>query len=206
MNRLPFIAVALGVLVAGCASKRIVTGTGEGALDAYLKSGMTRGQAVPLAKRAATLAAQRDLIERYAGTFLSSQTQIDDFVTKSDRIISTARGLVKGVRVVRVEPSPDQTMYRVVVEARESDLRETLGDKPEPNPAPLIAPIVWPSEVGETPRLPNDGLRIDPKLRTISAKGVGVIPGGLDPRIARLRATRAAKAVALRNLAEQVQR
>lgn len=202
MTRFSLAALALAVLLTGCASSKVVTGTGEAALDAYLKRGMTRGQAVPLAKRTALIVAQRDLIERYAGSFLSSQTEIDNFVAKSDRIISTTGGLIKGVKIVRVQLSPDQTVYMVVVEAREKDLRDTLGDKPDPRAA-FTAPFVWPSEIGGVSSS-SGKLGIDPKMKTVTAVGTGVIPEGLDPRVAKLRAKRAGKMDALRNLAERI--
>jgi len=201
MTRSSLAVLALAVLLSGCASSKVVTGTGEAALDAYLKRGMTRGQAVPLAKRTALIVAQRDLIERYAGSFLSSQTEIDNFVAKSDRIITATGGLIKGVKIVRVQLSPDQTVYQVVVEAREKDLRDTLGDKPDPQPV-FPAPFVWPSEIGGVPSSSKFG--IDPKMKTVTAAGTGIIPDGLDPRVAKLRAKRAGKMDALRNLAERI--
>jgi len=191
-------------MVAGCAGGEVVTGTGEAALDAYLQRGMTRGQAVPLAKRTAVLVAQRDLIERYAGTFLSSQTEIENFVARTDRIIATTGGLVKGVSVVRIQPSPDQTAYHVVVEANLEDLEETLGRGPEPKAA-LTHAIVWPKEMGGGEPAPADEpLRLEPRTQTITAKGVGVISKDLERRVALLKAARAAKTVAVRNLAERV--
>ena len=202
MTRISLAVLALAILLTGCASNRIITGTGEAALDAYLKQGKTRGQAINLAKRTALIVAQRDLIERYAGSFLSSQTQIDDFVAKSDRIISTTGGLIKGVKIVRVELSPDQTVYQVVVQVREKHLRETLGDKPEPQAA-LTAPFVWPSEIGGVSS-GGGKLGIDPKMKTVTAAGTGLIPEGIDARVGRLRAERAAKMDALRNLAERI--
>ncbi len=201
MNRIALAAVALFIALTGCASNDLITGTGEGALDAYIKDGKTRGQAVPLAKRTALIVAQRDLIERYAGTFLSSQTQIDEFVASSDRVIAVTGGLVKGVKIVSVKLSPDQTVYQVVVQAREKDLRETLGDEPEPQAA-LTAPFVWPAEIGGVSSGGKPG--IDPRMKTVTAVGTGLIPEGIDARVGRLRAERAAKMDALRNLAERV--
>ncbi len=202
MRKLVLLVAAAAALAAGCAGNRKITGTGEAALDAYTKRGMTRGQAVNLAKRTALLVAQRDLIERYAGTFLTSQTQIDDFVTSSDRILATTGGLIKGVKIVNVQLSPDQTVYSVVVQAREKDLRATLGDGPDPNAA-LTAPFVWPSEIGGV-STGGSKLGINPKLKTVTAVGTGLMPEGLDPRVAALRAKRAGKMDALRTLTERI--
>ena len=202
MNRAALAALALSLLLTGCASNDVIIGTGEAALDAYLKQGKTRGQAVLLAKRTALVVAQRDLIERYAGSFLTSQTQIEEFVAKSDRILTRSGGLIKGVKIVRVELSPDQTAYQVVVQAREKHLRETLGDKPDPR-APETAPFVWPGEIGGVSSV-GGKLGIDPKMKTVTATGAGLIPEGVDARVGRLRAERAAKMDALRNLAERI--
>lgn len=206
-NRLSILsraAPAVLLLVAGCAGHRVVTATGSAALDTYMQEGRSRGQAVELARRAATLVAQRNLIERYAGTFLESQTAVENFVTKADHIITRTGGLVKGARVVRVELSPDQTSYHVVVEAPVDDLRESLGDAPEPRSA-LTAPITWPGELGGGPRPTAEPLDIESNLKTVTAKGTGLPPKDVDdPRVARLRARRAAKTDALRNLAERV--
>jgi len=201
--RYSFAALALAILLAGCASDRTMTGTGEAALDAYLKDGKTRGQAVSLAKRTAFITAQRDLIERYAGSFLSSQTQIDNFVAKNDQVLTTTGGLIKGVKIVDHGLSPDNTVYYVVVEAREKDLRETLGDRPDPKAA-FTAPFAWPSEIGAVSSGSSGKLGIDPKMKTVTATGTGLLPKGVDARVGVLRAKRAAKMDALRNLAERI--
>jgi len=203
MTSFRFAAILAVLSLAGCAGNEIVTGTGQAALDAYIAKGMTPARAASMAQRAATLVAQRDLIERYAGSFLSSQTEIRNFVTESDRIISKTGGLIKGAKVVRVELAPDQSAYLVVVQARVKDLRETLGAGPQPNVA-LQENIAWPDEFGGVSTAMNEPLRVDPGLETVTAKGVGIIPDGPDPVVARLQAKRSAKIDALRNLAEKV--
>lgn len=196
-----WIMLAVALTLAGCASNdQIVTGTGESALDAYLQKGMTRGQAVPLARRAATLVAQRDLIERYAGTFLTSETEIRNFVAESDRILARSEGLVKGTRVVRAELSPDQTVYMVEVEARLADLKKSLGDKPDFTTQPLV----WPSEIGGIPDSPAETPKLAVQTTTVTATGVGIKPDHPDARVALLRAKQAARLDALRKLAETI--
>ena len=203
MTPLRISAIVAVLSLAGCAGNELITGTGQAALDPHVARGMTPAQAAIMAQRAATLVAQRDLIERYAGSFLSSQTQIKDFVAESDRILSKTGGLIKGARVVRVELAPDQSAYLVVVQAREKNLRETLGAGPHPNIA-VQKSIAWPDEFGGVSTAMNEPLRVSPRLETVTAKGVGLIPYGLDPLVARLQAKRSAKIDALRNLAEKV--
>jgi hypothetical protein len=200
MKTLCWIALILALSLAGCAGNEIVTGTGEAALDAYIKQGKTVGQAVPLARRTAFLVAQRDLVERYAGTFLDSETQIKNFVAQSDRIISRSQGLVKGARIVRAELSPDQSMYMVEVEANLADLEKSLGEKPDFTTQPLV----WPTEIGGVPGSEGESPKLNVKTTTVTATGVGIKPAGLDPRVALLRAKRAARTDALRKLAEKV--
>ena len=203
MTPLRVAAIFATLSLAGCAGNEIITGTGQAALDAYTAKGMSPAQAAIMAQRAATLVAQRDLIERYAGSFLSSHTEIRNFVAESDRIISQTGGLIKGAKVVHVELAPDQSAYMVVIQAMEKDLRQTLGSGPQPNIA-VQRSIAWPDEFGGVSTAMNEPLRVDPRLETVTAKGVGIIPDGPDPLVARLQARRSAKIDALRNLAEKV--
>ena len=198
-------ALTLLLALSGCAGTEVLTGIGESAVDAHLQPGQTRSRAVPLAKRAAVLAAQRDLIERYAGTFLASETAMREFAAEAERRIAPTGGLVRGVRLVRLTLSPDRTVYQAEVEAWPRDLRRALGDGPKPRANAEVDPIVWPEEVGGGPVAANERLHIDPKLTTLTAKGVGVAPPGVDDRrAAARRAETAARAAAFRNLADQV--
>ena len=116
----------LVVALAGCASDPIVTATGAAALDAYKGRDISRAQAILLAKRAALIDAQRNLLEEYAGTFLTSESEVRDFVAQNDRIVSRTGGLIKGVHRVSDRLSPDQTAWIVTVRARESDIKAAL--------------------------------------------------------------------------------
>jgi hypothetical protein len=110
----------------GCASNEILRATGTGSLDAYKGRGLTEGQIVPLAKRAAMIDAQRNLLEAYAGTFLDSQTEIKNFVAENDRIISRSRGLIKGVHLQSEILTPNQTAVIVTVQAYSDDIKAAL--------------------------------------------------------------------------------
>ena len=126
---LALFGLLLAVSLTGCA--RIIRAQGTAALDAYAGRNLTRGQIVPLARRAALVDAQRNLLEEYAGTFLTSETEIKDFVAKHDRIITQSRGLIKGVHAVSALLSPDNTAYIVTVEALESDIKVALTKRRE---------------------------------------------------------------------------
>ena len=123
---LALFGLLLAIALTGCAGDRIIRAQGTAALDAYAGRNLTRGQIVPLARRAALIDAQRNLLEEYAGTFLTSETEIKDFVAQHDRIITQSRGLIKGVRSVAANLSPDNTAYIVTVEARQSDIKAAL--------------------------------------------------------------------------------
>jgi hypothetical protein len=128
MNRFLALACILSLaVVAGCAgSDEIIEATGTAALDAYADKGYSRGQIIALAKRAALLDAQRNLLETYAGTFLDSETAVKNFVTQNDAVISRSGGLLRGVRQVDDRLSPDQSAYIVKVRTRESELKAAL--------------------------------------------------------------------------------
>ena len=110
----------------GCASDPVVRATGTAALDAYRGRDISRAQAILLAKRAALMDAQRNLLEEYAGTFLQSESEVKDFVAQHDHIISRSAGLIKCVHKKSERLSPDNTAIIVTVEARESDIRAAL--------------------------------------------------------------------------------
>jgi hypothetical protein len=189
----------LALLAAGCAGNPMVTGRGEAPLDAY--PGKPRGQAVALAKRSALLLAQRDLLERYAGSMLDSESEIKNFVAETDRILTRSGGLIKGTTIRRTGLSPDQTLYVVEVEAPLKTLKESIGTKPQFQ----VKKVVWPGEVtGLPPANTSSNKASSTAGKTIRASGTGVVDRSLDPRVARLRAKRAAKMDAVRNLAERV--
>ncbi len=119
------LALLAAVAVTGCASKTL-TATGTAALDAYKGRDISRAQAILLAKRAALIDAQRNLLEEYAGTFLRSESEVKDFVAQHDRIISRSGGLIKGVHRVSEHLTPDNSAIVVTVRALESDVKAAI--------------------------------------------------------------------------------
>jgi hypothetical protein len=110
---------------AGCTSQPI-RATGAAAVDAYESETLSRAQKILLAKRGAMVDAQRNLIEEYAGTFLSSETEVRDFVARHDRVISRSGGLLRGVRKVDEQWTPDNAAVVVTVESTLADLEAVL--------------------------------------------------------------------------------
>jgi len=125
-RNLALLGLLLAAALAGCASSRTVTATGTAALDVYKGRDISRAQAILLAKRAALVDAQRNLLEEYAGTFLQSESEVKDFVAQNDRIISRSGGLIKGVHRVSERLSPDNTAIIVTVRALESDIEAAV--------------------------------------------------------------------------------
>ena len=148
MTRSRSAVFVLAISLAGCAGTqgKLMMGTGKAAIAAYLKKGIAKRQAVQAAKLHAALDAQKDLIARYAGTFLPPP-QADLFAAKAEEMIAAAPGQVRGIKIARVVRLAGENAYVVVVQAREADLRESLGHRPEPE-APLTHPFNWPGETG----------------------------------------------------------
>jgi hypothetical protein len=114
--------------LAGCSGKdQVIEATGTAALDAYADKNLSRGQVIAMAKRAALLDAQRNLLETYAGTFLDSETDVKNFVTQNDRVISRTGGMLRGVHKVGDKLSPDQSAWIVTVRAHTSELKAQLN-------------------------------------------------------------------------------
>ena len=112
--------------LAGCAADAVITAQGSAALDAYEGRGLSRAQVILMAKRAALVDAQRNLLEEYAGTFLNSETEVRNFVAEHDYVISRSGGLIKGVRRAAEQLTPDNTAIIVHVTTRRSDLEAAL--------------------------------------------------------------------------------
>jgi hypothetical protein len=60
-----------------------------------------------MARRAAQMDAYRQLVERVYGLQIASETQVEDFITVSDRITATIAGYIQGARVSDVRYQPD---------------------------------------------------------------------------------------------------
>ncbi|MCX5868241.1 MAG: hypothetical protein NT009_12330 [Proteobacteria bacterium] len=84
-------------------TKGMIYARGEAALNAKETS---RALARVQAERAATVIAQRNLLEIVKGVRVESETTVENFVLKSDRIKATVNGLVRGASTVKVEEDP----------------------------------------------------------------------------------------------------
>lgn len=84
--------------------------------DGYgvLPTGIPIGRAKIMARRAAIVDAQRNLVETIQGTAVDSETTVNNFILTDDVVKTKVSGLIKGATVVNEELLEDN-MYRVVM-------------------------------------------------------------------------------------------
>jgi hypothetical protein len=110
----------------------VLAGTGVDAIKTYTDKGLTQGQALILARKGATVAAQKDLAAQYAARMRLDEQNAKKFLKHSARVIANAGDTVPGVQVVGDSVTPDQLSIKVVVQARVGDLQKAFGEpKPE---------------------------------------------------------------------------
>lgn len=85
--------------------------------DGYgvLPTGMHSGRAKAMARRAAIVDAQRNLVETVQGTAVDSETTVNNFMLTDDVIKTKVSGLIKGA-VVTTEEVTEDGLYHVVME------------------------------------------------------------------------------------------
>lgn len=84
--------------------------------DGYgvLPTGIPIGRAKVMARRAAIVDAQRNLVETVQGTAVDSETTVNNFILTDDVVKTKVSGLIKGATVIDEELLEDN-MYRVVM-------------------------------------------------------------------------------------------
>ena len=87
-----------------------ITADGFGAMPA----GMPLGRAKLMARRAAIVDAQRNLVETIKGTAVDSETSMENYIIQSDLVKTKVSGMVTGARVTSEEITSDG-MYHVVM-------------------------------------------------------------------------------------------
>jgi len=96
------------ILITGCSMKQLpdwynVTGTGIAPPEASLAQSKLK------AKRAAILDGQRQLLEAAKGIHLSSETSVEDFMTKNDYIHSRVEGFIRTSEILDTRHHDDGT-------------------------------------------------------------------------------------------------
>jgi len=104
-------AGALGIfllLITGCSLNQspdwyTVTGTGAA------QEGASTARANLMAKRAAKLDAQRQLLEAAKGVHISSETTVENFMTQNDYIRSRVEGVIRSAQILDTRHFDDGT-------------------------------------------------------------------------------------------------
>lgn len=79
-----------------------------------MPAGMPAGRAKLMARRAAIVDAQRNLVETIKGTAVDAETTVNNYVTQSDLVKTKVSGIVTGARVISENIDTDGT-YHVVM-------------------------------------------------------------------------------------------
>ena len=124
----------------------MIQADGYGAMPA----GMPVGRARLLARRAAIVDAQRNLVETIKGTAVDAETTMENYMVTSDLVKTKVNGIVTGARVVSESAQPDGTyhvvmtvpMYGVgsVADAAISAMVGNNPSQPIPAPSPSYVP------------------------------------------------------------------
>ncbi|MCB1693691.1 MAG: hypothetical protein KDI19_13065 [Pseudomonadales bacterium] len=120
-------------------TRGVIEATGLGTVD--MSRVKNRIQAKLLAKRAATVDAQRNLLEMIEGVRVTSGTTVKDAQLESDLVANRVKGLLQGAFIVKEDVSEDGGDFLAEV---------TLGvclnaDDPACQAKPTLAQIVYPT-------------------------------------------------------------
>lgn len=166
-------------------SRMIITAKGIGAPPA---NAANIAQARAMARRAAIVVAQRNLLEIVKGVRIDSQTLVKDFMTQSDIIRSQVSGIVRGSRLIDVAYMSDSSVEATVampLMGEFSGVVIPLVVKQPARPAPPMAPPMMapqpPAPQIQAPLRPP----VSPAVFTglvLDARGLGVRPA-MSPKI-----------------------
>lgn len=99
-----------------------------------------------LARRAAVVDAQRNLVETINGVQVDAETTVENLMVTSDVVKTRVAGLIKGATIVSEQQNPDGSysvimrvpIYGVSGSLGAAIVDEALKNAPEPAPAPLL--------------------------------------------------------------------
>ncbi|MEM0337927.1 MAG: hypothetical protein QW683_08440 [Candidatus Caldarchaeum sp.] len=167
---------------------------GEGA---FPRDAESPGQARLMAKRAAILDAQRNLVETLSGVRLTAETVVKNFLVQSDVIQTRVQGYIQGAVVVKEQQRGDS--YEVVLRMPLNGVAATAieaAQQPELYDIPEERVQEWspPKTEVKLPKNPPKERSLPPSVRSnparpytgviIDARGLGMLPC-MSPKIRR---------------------
>ncbi|WP_425059521.1 hypothetical protein SCACP_01110 [Sporomusa carbonis] len=110
-----------------------------------------------MARRAAIVDAQRNLLESIEGVKVTAETTVQNFETTNDTVKTQVTGIVKGAKIVNEQQLPDGS-YQVTMRINlygKGSLAEIITDAtkpatpvPLPSPSPAYTPVALPVYTG----------------------------------------------------------
>ncbi|MEO0224688.1 MAG: hypothetical protein ABIL76_06325 [candidate division WOR-3 bacterium] len=150
-------------------SKGIITAKGYGVFDVNSKN---LNAEILKAQRVAVVVAQRNLLETIKGVYINSETIVEDYMLKSDLIISRVNGLIRGARMIG-EPKIDKQNGIVEVEMA----IDLYGDN-------SLASAILPEILKNTKKPKIDDIKDNPNFSALVLDGSGKdIKPSLFPKI-----------------------
>jgi len=136
----------------------VVTAKGSGAPPTGIKN---VAQARLMAERAAKADALRNLLETVKGVRVDSETTVESFTTKSDRVLTRVSGIVKGARVIGKRYLSDGAVeVTVAVDITGELLAVMLQELPPltlpPMPSPAVAALPSAPPVQPSKGIPSE--------------------------------------------------
>jgi hypothetical protein len=115
----------------------VVTVVGIGAPPA---NAANAAQARAMAKRAALVVAQRNMLEALKGVRVDSETLVENFVTTSDRIRTAVQGIIRGASEMKTQYMSDGSVEVTIGIKLAGALAEELLPKPAGPVQPMAPP------------------------------------------------------------------
>jgi hypothetical protein len=117
------------------------------AIGAPPVNAVNAAQARAMAKRAALVVAERNLLETLKGTRVDSETLVENFIIASDRIRTAVQGIIRGASEMKTHYMSDGSVEVTIGVKLAGPLSEELLPKPAGPPQPVVppAPPVAPS-------------------------------------------------------------
>jgi hypothetical protein len=151
----------------------VVTAKGSGAPP----TGITiPSQARLMAERAAKADALRNLLESIKGVRVDSETTVESYTTKSDRVMTRVSGIVIGARVLETRYLSDGAVEVTVAVNLTGELLAVMLQELPPPTRPMMPPPAIPPMVKPTPPPPKPSPAIPQEKKPLPAPPLPLPP------------------------------